>query len=139
MAHRKQRRRRDPRSSSLYRCLPLGFSWARAIGHVAYPSRDQYRFRARRLPGIIPNDPVCKLCMGGIEDPAHFIAHCPALSQARELLLQELATDVATYYRSDRERFISIILGVEWIEDSDLQCSIIDKLRLLRNQILIPV
>ena len=102
---------------------------------------DASRFRARRLPGITPNDPVCKLCMGGIEDPAHFIAHCPALSQARELLLQELATDVATYYCSDREHFISIILGVEWIEDSDLQCSIIEflhKLRLLRNQILIP-
>ena len=32
---------------------------------------DASRFRARRLPGIIPNDPVCKLCMGGIEDPAH--------------------------------------------------------------------
>ena len=37
---------------------------------------DASRFRARRLPGITPNDPVCKLCMGGIEDPAHFIAHC---------------------------------------------------------------
>ena len=41
VAHRKQRRCRDPRSSSLYRSLPLAFSWARAMGHVAYPSRDQ--------------------------------------------------------------------------------------------------
>ena len=41
VAHRKHRRCRDPRSSSLYRSLPLAFSWARAMGHVAYPSRDQ--------------------------------------------------------------------------------------------------
>ena len=32
VAHRKQRRC----SSSFYRSLPLAFSWARAMGHVAY-------------------------------------------------------------------------------------------------------
>ena len=75
-----------------------------------------------------------------IEDPAHFIAHCPALSQAKTLL-QELTSDVATYYYSDRECFVNIILGVEWIEDSDLQCGItefLDKLRLQCNRILVP-
>ena len=39
VAHRKQRRCKDPRSSSLYRSLPLAFSWARAIRRI--PSRDQ--------------------------------------------------------------------------------------------------
>ena len=49
VAHCKQRRCRDPRSSSFYRSLPLAFSWARAMGHVA---RDQsaQAFPVLRLP-----------------------------------------------------------------------------------------
>ena len=64
VAHRKQRHCRDPRSSSLYRSLYLGFSWARAMGHVAYPSCDQsaQAFPVFKFTALFP-PPGSKTCM----------------------------------------------------------------------------
>ena len=56
VAHRKQRRCRAPRSSSLYRSLPLAFSWARAMWatshthHVISQPRPSPFLRRYHLP-----------------------------------------------------------------------------------------
>ena len=58
------------------------------------------------------NDPTCRLCGLEPEDPAYFINHCPTLTPSRDSLLH-----VQTPCPSPTDRFLSVVLGIEWIDD----------------------
>ena len=84
---------------------------------------DASRFRCRHLPTIPQSSAICRICKSGSEDPAHFIAHCCGLSSVRELLQLNAPPryNLIDLLHSDAEAFCNIIiLGIEWIDNSDL-------------------
>ena len=105
VAHRKQRRCKDPRSSSLYRSLPLAFSWARAMGHVAYPSRDQsaQAFPVNRFYGVITS-------------PANQNAHVTGKAWDRGYLIPTTCS-LWEHYTSAAQRIATL-----WVAPARPQC-----------------
>ena len=102
---------------------------------------DASRFRYRHLPTIPQSSATCRICKSGSEDPARFIAHCCGLSSVRELLLLNSPPryNLIDLLHSDAEAFCNIILGIEWIDNSDLQqfsIKFISDLRTARAQVL---
>ena len=102
---------------------------------------DASRFRKRKYATATINDATCRLCKLKPEDYAHFIVRCPALSSVRETLLgtADLRVDLLSLSRSDPTKFLNIVLGIEWINDSTLQFFVIefqDGLRQVLNLLL---
>ena len=87
---------------------------------------DASRFR-RRLNGRSPNDPSCKLCGAPMEDSIHFVTSCSALLQCRTELIGEAPPTVMA------DRFLNIISGVDWIDDTASQLYFVDFLHRLRS------
>ena len=93
---------------------------------------DTSRF-SLRSNGQARGDPSCKLCGAQLEDAPHFISSCPALEdKCRELLrhapLQLELPDPAR----DPDLFAHIILGIDWIEDIQVQVFCINLLAELK-------
>ena len=103
---------------------------------------DASRFRTRRN-GRSPNDPSCKLCGTVLEDPLHFVASCPALQDCRSRLLGDAPSPVKACLPSparDPDRFLDVTLGIDWVDDNNVQSFLIDfldKLRSHRNSLLL--
>ena len=101
---------------------------------------DASRFR-RRNTSSAPGDPSCKLCNAPVEDIAHFL-HCPLLQPHRDSLLADMPNSVAQHIPdpvSEPNRFVNMITGTDWIQDSPTQVFIIDflyNLRRRRNDLL---
>ena len=89
---------------------------------------DTCRFDQRRLTS------TCKLCGLDSEDPAHFIVRCPALMQTRNSILQnsEFRSHLSTLLLSDPNKFLNVVLGIDWIDNRPLQLFLIEFLNRLR-------
>ena len=111
---------------------------------------DTARFRVRRDGGPTGNT-TCKLCNSGKEDPEHFLATCNALHCRHGVDLCS-ATPRSTidgiYYlwlnlpdpEHDPSAFTQIILGIDWIDDLEVQVFFIHyitDLKQKRSEILI--
>ena len=93
---------------------------------------DVCRFNSSNRNSTLSNrDPTCKLCGSGPEDHVHFVCHCPALSQFRNLSL--LNPDLRSLFNSDPHAFLDVMLGLNWLDDPSLQHSIIHFLSTLRD------
>ena len=103
---------------------------------------DASRFRQRRN-GRSPNDPSCKLCGAPREDSLHSVASCPALLGCRVELIGEAPSSVKDALPDparDPHRFFSVMTGVDWINDIDIQLfciDFLDSLRSRRNSLLL--
>ena len=97
---------------------------------------DACRFRHRRFTNCHRHDPTCRLCGQEPEDPSHFIIRCPALSSVRASLLHSASSelDLNSLSRSDPSRFVNLVLGMEWADDSPLQHFFIRFLHTLRER-----
>ena len=96
---------------------------------------DTCRFVQRGLPGITS---TCKLCGLESEDPAHFIVRCPALMQTRNSIIQnsDFSSYLTTLLLSDPDKFLNVVLGIDWIDDRSLQVfhiEFLNRLRLAHN------
>ena len=87
---------------------------------------DACRFSSRSN-GQARGDPSCKLCGAPLEDAPHFISTCPSLeTKRRELLghappqLQDLEQELPDPAR-DPDLFAHVMLGINWVEDIELQ------------------
>ena len=103
---------------------------------------DASRFRRRKYAAAAVNDPTCRLCKLEPEVPAHFILCCSALVSTRDSLLHnaDICIDLYNLSHTNPARFLRIILGVEWIDDSSLQLFIIgflNNLLQVRNSLLL--
>ena len=89
---------------------------------------DAYRFRWRRFACSSQHVPTCKLCGLELEDPAHFIARCPSLSSHRDCQLStaDSSFNLLSMSQSDSMRFVNVVLGVDWIDNSWLQHFLIE-------------
>ena len=93
-------------------------------------------FDQRGLPRITS---TCKLCGLESEDPAHFIVRCPAL---RNSMLQnsEFSSYLSTLLLFDPDKFLNVVLGIDWVDDRPLQLFLIEflnRLRLAHNTLLL--
>ena len=86
---------------------------------------DAGRFRYRTFTDVSPGAlSICRLCKQEREDICHFLAHCPTLDHSRRLLLQSTPSspvNLRHLYSSDSDRFVDLILGIEWIADANFQ------------------
>ncbi len=103
---------------------------------------DASRFRYRKGPSQ-PGDPSCKLCnLHEPETPAHFIAHCPAISPRRQELLAGAPDHVRPLLPDITlapDHFFNVMIGSDWIDDPVTQSFIVDfldQLRTSRNSLL---
>ena len=87
------------------------------------------RFRHSQSPSG-----TCKLCATAasdgtatseVEDTVHFISSCPTLSPVRNCSLPSLGA-AASLLVQDPIKFTDVVLGVEWIDDPDLQREFVD-------------
>ena len=96
---------------------------------------DVSRFRTRQN-GRFPNDPSYKICGATLENPLYFVASCPALQDCRSRLLGDAPSPVKACLPSparDPDRFLDVALGVDWVDDNDVQSFLIDFLDKLRS------
>ena len=66
----------------------------------------------------------CKLCGAETEDAAHFICHCYALAEVRVALhstAPPTITSLPPDSSSSLEEFMEVMLGMCWIDNSELQ------------------
>ena len=105
---------------------------------------DASRFSVRK-DGQSRGDPSCKLCGAALEDATHFISSCTMLeAKRRELLsyapLQSRDMDLPDPAR-EPDSFASIMLGIDWIDDIEIQVFCINflaELKALRAELIQP-
>ncbi len=96
-------------------------------------------FRYRKGPSQ-PGDPSCNLHEP--ETPAHFIAHCPALSPRRQELLAGAPDHVRPLLPDITlapDHFFNVMIGSDWMDDPATQSFIVDfldQLHTSRNSLL---
>ena len=133
----------------LHRPIP---HWMVSIGNPLLTRRNNFRIRllvgcdglekdaARFSSGRKAHSagPCCKLCGSGqVEDAAHFVVHCTALSTVRERLIgaadSRLRLFLPDLYTTPEE-FFHVILGVSWIECPEFQSFCINFLSKLKSE-----
>ena len=97
---------------------------------------DANGFRWRRLAHSSQHVPTCKLCGLEPEDPSHFITCCPSLSLHRDCLLSmaDSSFNLLAMSQFDSMRFVNVVLGVDWIDNSGLQHFLIEFLNSLLQE-----
>ena len=90
---------------------------------------DASRFRMLK-DGQPPGNPSCKLCGSALEDATHFISSCTMLEAKRRELLSSAPRNfgIWTYLTphvsliaSHVSRVACIMLGIDWIDDIEVQ------------------
>ena len=77
-----------------------------------------------RFQTISSSTDLCPLCNSATEDAFHLFANCPALAPARGEFA--LPHPLASERVSDPARFVSLILGTEWLDDTPVQHACIE-------------
>ena len=85
---------------------------------------DACRFSSRSI-GQARGDPSCKLCGAQLEDVPHFISTCPSLETKRREPLRHAPPQLQDRELPDPARdpdlFAYVMLGIDWVEDIQLQ------------------
>ena len=105
---------------------------------------DASRFRMRK-DGQPPGDPSCKLCGSALEDATHFISSCTMLEAKCRELLSSAPSQFWDMNLPDPARepdnFACIMLGIDWIDDIEVQVFCINylaELKAFRAELIQP-